>query len=199
MMSRMNLRYIKEMPSFQQRLFRVELDGTAAYAKRIVSDYSWWTFEDTDIFMRESESYALLNGMGIGPQLLCLDAAQKELVIADLHLRRPENEAVEPFLDDLVVLLGRLSQLTAPNLQAYTAKEMATLFRCKGEKANVTPALLSEITQMLNCWHDRYGSCVSYTHGDLNLGNIYPMAQGSPALLISRRQSYLCLSLMRHI
>src|SRR4051812_33041361 len=112
-MSSVNVRYIKEIPSFQQSLFRVELDGAAAYSKRILSDYSWWTCEDTDVFRRETESYALLNGIGVGPQLLCLDAASKEFVVADLHPRRPENEAVEPFLDDLVVLLERLTRLTA--------------------------------------------------------------------------------------
>jgi|GEM_PF-6342180 len=166
------MRYIQPVPSFQQEVFRVEVDGTPAYAKRIVSDYSWWTFDDTDIFTRETESYALLNGMGIGPQLLCLDATRKEFAVAELPHLRPGKEAVETFLDNLVILLERLSRLTAPNLQTYTAKAMAALFRSRGEQANVAPVLLSEITQMLNGWHDVYGSGVSYTHGDLHLGNI---------------------------
>ncbi|MGE3727380.1 MAG: aminoglycoside phosphotransferase family protein [Candidatus Sericytochromatia bacterium] len=169
----MNIKYIEEVPSFQQSVFKVEIEGTIAYSKRIISNYSWWTCEDTDIFKRETESYKLLNSIGVGPQLLFSDAKQGEFVVKELRHIPPQNECVEPFLDDLVLLLEKLRGFTDTHFQSYNAKEMATLFCSNGEKANVAPSFLNETTQMLNRWHDLYGSAVSYVHGDLHLGNIH--------------------------
>jgi hypothetical protein len=168
----MNIEHVKVVPSFQQAMAMVRIDGQAAYSKRIVSDFSWWTFENTDVFQRELTSYSLLNTLQIGPQLLYSNAEQKQLVVQELGHEMPMGEDIKPFLDSLVALLSELRSLKNTGLQIYSAKEMAALYEKKGTAAKVNPVLLRELIQRLENWHESYGDSTSYIHGDLHLGNI---------------------------
>lgn len=155
--------------SFQQKVWRATVDGQAAYIKEIVSDYSWWTFGESDIYQREKRAYQLLNAAGIGPPLLSYDDDARRLVIA--AAAPVTNERNRAVCDHLLEILQTLRGLRNTGLDSFTAQSLAEVFAAQGQTAGVQQRFLDEITAMLETWHRLYGDGLCFTHGDLHTGN----------------------------
>jgi len=173
----MRIEWGEAVQSFQQKVWHATVDKTAVFVKEIISDYSWWTCEESDIFRREKLSYQRLNAVGIGPRLLCCDDAARRLIMeavpqsadADEEPIRAEDDAV---CDSLLDVLKTLRGLRDTGLERLTARRLAQIYTAKGEAAAVQPQLVAEISHQLEAWHQTYGHELCFTHGDLHPGNV---------------------------
>jgi hypothetical protein len=167
----MRLELIEQVPSFQQEVWRATVNGEPAYAKRIVSNYSWWTCEESDIYAREKCSYQLLNSAGIRPQLLAHDDETRQLILEAIETTGTTNENQETLCDSLVDTLKTLRGLRPTSLEKLSALRLAGIYAEKGRAAGVKLELIQEIVNILNEWHQRYGTELAFTHGDFHGGN----------------------------
>ena len=169
----MKQKAIQEVRSFQQKVQFVDLNnGSSAYAKKIVSDYSWWTFNDTDIFQREMISYKLLEPAELVPTLVEIDQANKQFMVKAVATVQPKGKQVQPFLDGLLTLLCTLREILGQEFQACSARHLQNLYYQKGETARVSLWLLDEMVAILRNWEKYESQPLSYVHGDLHFGNV---------------------------
>ena len=169
---KMNVKLGEPVDSFQQKVWRATADGQSVYVKEIVSDYSWWTFDASDIYAREKRSYQLLNAIGIGPRLLAYDDTARQLVLEELKRAEPAETDYDALFDSILQVLQTLRGIRNTELERISAHQLAALYAEKGQAAGVQSQLIAEITQQLETWHNLYGEELAFTHGDLHRGNL---------------------------
>jgi thiamine kinase-like enzyme len=166
----MHIEMGEAIESFQQKVWRATADGKPVFIKEIVSNCSWWTFDESDVYQREKLSYQILNTAGIGPRLLSSDDMARRLVIEEIA--DTPNEDDKAACDHLLELLKTLRGLRNTGLDRLTARRLAAHYTQKGQAAGVHPRFLEEISQQLETWHRIYGEELCFTHGDLHIGNL---------------------------
>jgi hypothetical protein len=167
----MNIELGEPVGSFQQKVWRATADGQPVYVKQIISDYSWWTCNASDIYEREKRSYQLLNAAGIGPLLLAYDDAARQLVLAPLEDATPAATNDDALFDSFIRTFKTLRNIRETGLERLSARQLADLYAEKGEAGGAHPQLVAEITRQLEIWHDTYGEELAFTHGDFHGGN----------------------------
>ncbi|GAB2592022.1 phosphotransferase [Spirosoma areae] len=185
----------KEVKSFQQQVSLVELkNGNQAYIKKIVSDYSWWTFEHTDVFQRELTSYQLLTSFNLVPPLLVVDQVNKQFTIEAMITLRPKDQQIQPFLASLINLLRTLKSIAGQEFQVCSWQHLLNLYCKKGQVAQVSPWLLDEMVAIVSKWANYESYPISYVHGDLHFGNL--LYDGKSVKLIDFEEAIQSHSIM---
>lgn len=159
--------------SFQQQLSRIQRpNGQLAYVKTIVSDYSWWTFEQTDVLQRELTSYQLLTPLKLVPELVAVDRLHKQFTVEAIINGKPQAGQLQAFLASLITLLKTLKGVPGYELPACSFTHLRRLYLQKGQAAQVNRNLLDELTELVTKWLLYDTHPLSYVHGDLHFGNL---------------------------
>ena len=161
------------VPSFQQQLSLIQRpNGSLAYVKKIVSDYSWWTFDQTDVFQRELTAYHLLTPVKLVPRLLEVDPSHKQFTLEAISTVKPQTRQPYSFLTSLIALLSTLRSMPGQALPACSFAQLRRLYLQKGQAAQVNQGLLDELAALLTKWIAYDTHSLSFVHGDLHFGNL---------------------------
>jgi hypothetical protein len=165
--------------SFQQQVFNVQVPGTGeAFLKKITSNYSWWTFDECDVYYREKTSHAIMAALTGYDILLSADDGKREFVTKALPKPNLSEANIKPLIHAILDGLAAMRSRRDTSLDKLTASNLATGYFKKGTQAGVCPRLLDEVCSFLIRWEGTYGSEVCYVHGDLHWGNILEAPDG---------------------
>ena len=161
-----------EQPSFQQQVFKLQVQGEEAFLKRIISDYSWWTFDQCDIYLREKTSHGIMSTLTSIHLLLYADDNKREFVTKALP--RPDFTPAHAtgFIHAALDVLAAMRRQQDTSLDRLTLSELAISYSQKAMQASVSSHLVNEVCNLLERWERSFGSTTCYVHGDLHLGNL---------------------------
>lgn len=172
----MKYNVIRNYDSFQQQVKRVRLEeGGYAIAKRIESDWSWWTLDTASVFERELAGYQLCHGVISQIRVLAVNREQREFLVEVSQGREYDDKQVPDLDIALPSLLGLLAQLrTLPkpdNVETLDFAQLQTTYSAIAQQTSFNATLLHELLTLLERWAERGYGC-AYMHGDLHLFNV---------------------------
>ena len=168
----MKLKVLERIPSFQQQVEKVLTeDNRIGYKKKIISNFSWWTFDQSDLFEREIKVLNLLDKKINNIYFEILDLQEKEFFIEEIPRNHSCNKEQKIYL--IIELLNVFRKIQSLGLDNVNFPFIVENLVKNGEKAKIEKKLLEEIKTIIKKWKDKYDSFNCFVHGDLDLNNIF--------------------------
>jgi hypothetical protein len=162
----------KVIPSFQQELSEVVAEGIGrSIRKRIVSDYSWWTFDESDLYHREHRALVQVGKALDTPILLRSDDDDRSLLMRWF----PDDRRRVTFREQLDIMLDLLSlfrDLDSEGFDDLPPSRLCSQFVDKGARSGISDGETLEIQSFFRKWEGVYGARTSFVHGDFHTGNV---------------------------
>ncbi len=175
----MNFVILDEVPSWQQKVYRLQIQKEGdAFLKEIVTDYSWWTLDDCDVYRRETVSHALMAELTGINLLLQSDDEKKQFVTKALANPEITADNAEFYINALLDALALMRSRRDTSLDRLTPSALINLFSQKANQAKVNARLVEEFCGLVQSWERSFGSAVCFVHGDLDTGNILQTENG---------------------
>jgi len=176
----MNFLVLDEVPSWQQKVYRlqIQMEGDA-FLKKIVTDYSWWTLDECDVYQRETVSHMLMTELMGFTLLLQTDDNKREFITKALPNPEVTKDNVESYADAILDTLALMRNRRNTALDRLTPSVLSDLFSQKATQANVKAHLIDEFCSFVQSWERTFGSEICFVHGDFHPGNILQAEDGT--------------------